>query len=165
MRRREQVADAAGEIANRGHRKNDMHECDRSEEPNAAYLMTSFGGTAGNGTPLFFLLAPVIQDVITSKIGRGVLEKFIWRPFLKDHCRRIVLTRTERPVRFRGRIITASVLSQSLRNSWACRGCDRSWSVFRTALSGNFGTRPAASPTGTVAFPFKPLSAAAMMCQ
>jgi len=56
MRRREQVADAAGEIANRGHRKNDMHECDRSEEPNAAYLMASFGERLGMAPPLFFLL-------------------------------------------------------------------------------------------------------------
>jgi hypothetical protein len=58
MRRREQVADAAGEIANRGHRKNDMHESDRPEEPNAAYLMTSFGGTAGNGTSPLLLTGP-----------------------------------------------------------------------------------------------------------
>ena len=51
--------------------------------------------------PLFFLLASLIQDVITSKIGRGVVLKIIRRPFLKGNWRRMVLTRTRhrQPVR------------------------------------------------------------------
>jgi hypothetical protein len=50
-------------------------------------------------SPLFFLLASVIQDVITSKTGRGVVLKIIRRPFLKDNWRRMV-TDVDVPGRF-----------------------------------------------------------------
>ena len=151
---REHVADAAGEIANRGHHKNDRHESDALKSP-APRISWRVSGERLGMAPPFFLLTPVIQDVITSKIGRGVVWKSYLAAVFEDNWRAASYLRGRaRPVRFRGRKIKASVLSWSLRNSWTCRGCDRSWSGFRTALSGNSGTRPAASPARTVAFPF-----------
>ena len=69
---REHVADAAGEIANRGHHKNDRHESDALKSP-APRISWRVSGERLGMAPPFFLLTPVIQDVITSKIGRGVV--------------------------------------------------------------------------------------------
>ena len=65
---REHVADAAGEIASRGHHKNDRHESDALKSP-APRISWRVSGERLGMAPPFFLLTPVIQDVITSKMA------------------------------------------------------------------------------------------------